>query len=263
MIQKDFADKVVQRIKDDKNVIGVALGGSMITDEIDEFSDLDIVLVTSNKISIDKKKMLTYANKFGSLLSAFTGEHVGDTRVLICLYDKPLLHVDIKFLTLREFHTRVEDPIILFDTKNQLLNVINSTKAEHYFPGYQWIEDRFWCWIHNGALKLGRSEYFEAINFIAFLREKVISPLLLIKNKSLPKGLRRVEKKLSGQDLERLKSTIAKYDKNSIYESLNNIISIYRSLRKDLYPSDIRLKPEAEKKSVEYFMQIKKVIDST
>jgi predicted nucleotidyltransferase len=262
LIQKKFADRVVEIIKNDKNVIGVALGGSMITNEIDEFSDLDIVLVTANKISVDKEKMLTYANRFGSLLTAFTGEHVGDTRVLICLYDKPLLHVDIKFLTLQEFHTRVENPLILFDTKNQLLNVINSTKAEHSFPGYQWIEDRFWCWIHYEAVKLGREEYFEALNFLGFLREIALSPLLQIRNKNLPKGLRRVEKILSGPDLEKLKSTIAKYELTSIFESLNNAINIYRELRRDLYPSDIKLKTEAEKKCIEYLRQIKKVIIS-
>jgi predicted nucleotidyltransferase len=261
LIQKDFANRVVEIIRDDKNVIGIALGGSMITNEIDEFSDLDLVLVTANKVSDDKKKMLKYANRFGPLLTAFTGEHVGDPRLMICLYDKPLLHVDIKFLTLQEFHTRVEDPLILHDTKDQLLTVINSTKAKHYFPGYQWIEDRFWCWIHYEAAKLGRGEYFEALNGLAFLREIVLSPLLQIKNKNLPKGVRRVEKKLSKTDLEKLKSTVAKYDVTSIYESLNNIINIYRTLRKDLYPQDIKLKTEMEKRSIEYFGKIIKVIN--
>jgi predicted nucleotidyltransferase len=100
MIQKEFADKTAQILKDDKNVIGLAVAGSWLTNEIDEFSDLDLILVTQNKVSGDKQKMLDYAKRFGQLLSGFTGEHVGEPRVLICLYDNPLLHVDIKFLTL-------------------------------------------------------------------------------------------------------------------------------------------------------------------
>lgn len=259
MIQKDFVNRVVEKIKGDKNVIGIALGGSMITGETDEFSDIDLILVTTSKISGDKKNMLKYANRFGVLLTAFTGEHVGDPRVLICLFDKPLLHVDIKFLTLQEFHIRVEDPLILHDTKNQLLNVINSTKTEHYFPGCQWIEDRFWCWIHYEAAKLGRGEYFEALHFLDFLREKVLSSLMQIRNKNLPTGMRRVEKKLPAPDLKKLKSTVAKYDMNSIFESLDNVIRIYRTLRKDLFPSDIKLNTEAEKKCMEYLRQIKKL----
>jgi hypothetical protein len=31
------------------------------------------------------------------LLVGFTGEHVGEPRVLICLYGPPVLHVDLKF----------------------------------------------------------------------------------------------------------------------------------------------------------------------
>ena len=34
------------------------------------------------------------------LLAAFTGEHVGEPRLLICLYRSPLLHVDLKYVSL-------------------------------------------------------------------------------------------------------------------------------------------------------------------
>ena len=96
MIQKDFAERVVKIIRNDTNVLGLAVAGSWITNEIDEFSDLDLVLVTSEAVSPDKEKMLAYAKTFGKLLTGFTGEHVGEPRLLICLYDDPLLHVDIK-----------------------------------------------------------------------------------------------------------------------------------------------------------------------
>ncbi len=59
--------------------------------------------------------MMAYAKRLGHFLSGFTGEHVGEPRVLICLYDNPLLHVDIKFLTLEELHPRVETPVVLLD----------------------------------------------------------------------------------------------------------------------------------------------------
>src|SRR5689334_1349887 len=104
MIQRQFADNVVNLLRDDQQVIGVAVAGSWLTDEIDQFSDLDLILVTRDKIADSKEKMVAYADRFGNLLSGFTGEHVGEPRVLICLYDDPLLHVDIKFLTLEEFY---------------------------------------------------------------------------------------------------------------------------------------------------------------
>ncbi|MDQ3277872.1 MAG: nucleotidyltransferase domain-containing protein, partial [Bacteroidota bacterium] len=87
MVQKDFAQKIVEIVKEDAAVIGVAVAGSWLTDEMDEFSDLDLILVTAEKLGGDKTQMLAYAARFGQLLSGFTGEHVGEPRVLICLYD--------------------------------------------------------------------------------------------------------------------------------------------------------------------------------
>ena len=49
MIQKEFADRVVATIKKDSNVIGLAVAGSWITDELDEYSDLDLILIPAKK----------------------------------------------------------------------------------------------------------------------------------------------------------------------------------------------------------------------
>ena len=90
-IQKQFADNAVEVVRNDENTVGLAVAGSWLTNEIDKFSDLDLILVTNEKISADKSKMLNYAKQFGHFLTGFTGEHVGEPRVLICLYDNPLL----------------------------------------------------------------------------------------------------------------------------------------------------------------------------
>src|SRR5688572_27147100 len=115
MKQIEFANRAKDILGSDDNVIGLAVAGSWLTNEMDQFSDLDLVLVTKQKVSGDKALMLDYAKRLGDFLSGFTGEHVGEPRVLICLYDNPLLHVDIKFVTLEEFHTRIETPTILID----------------------------------------------------------------------------------------------------------------------------------------------------
>src|SRR5687768_4748878 len=123
MIQKQFAEKLVNIAKEDINVIGVAAAGSWLTNELDEFSDPDLILVTKEKIAGDRNNMIKHASQYGNLLSGFTGEHVGEPRVLICLYDDPLLHVDIKFLTLHEFGDRIETPVILFEREQQLSKI--------------------------------------------------------------------------------------------------------------------------------------------
>lgn len=257
MVQQDFAARVADIVKTDTNVIGLAAAGSYITHELDEFSDLDLILFTKKKISGDKDKMLTYATSFGDFISGFTGEHVGEPRVLICLYDKPLLHVDIKFLTLPEFYQRVENPVVLFERNNQLTDIINSTNAAWPQLDYQWIEDRFWTWVHYACLKIGRGELLEAFDFLSFLRMTVLSPLMQVKNKKLPRGLRRVETELNLSDMENLKITIAQYNRTSIIKALDNTVSVYKSLRRKLYPATIELQSLAEKRSCDYLKTVK------
>lgn len=140
-MQKEFAKNVVDVLKDDQTIIGLAGAGSWLTNEIDKWSDLDLVVITRDNLNADKLKMLAYAKRFGNLLSAFTGEHVGEKRLLICLYDDPLLHVDIKFVTLNEFHNRIENPFILLDRDNKVKDVIGNTLPEFPRPDFQWIED--------------------------------------------------------------------------------------------------------------------------
>ena len=76
MIQKQFAKSAVEKIKTDPQVLGLAAGGSYITNELDEFSDLDLVLVT--KISGQKEKMREYASKMGQFIDGFTGNMLGN-----------------------------------------------------------------------------------------------------------------------------------------------------------------------------------------
>jgi predicted nucleotidyltransferase len=256
-MQRKFIDQVVQKIKVDKNVIGLAVAGSIITNEIDEFSDVDLILITQENVSADVNKMVAYAKSFGDYLNGFTGEHVGDRRVLICLYDNPLLHVDIKFLTLDEFEERVEDPLIVFDRDNTLNEVIGRTKSEWPKLDYQWIEDRFWTWVHYAALKLGRGENFEALDFLSFLRTNVLSPMLQVKNGRLPRGLRKVEFTLENQDLSKLTATIPSYTTESIFAALDSAITLYQELRRVLYPSSIQQHTLTERKTLHYLDEVK------
>jgi len=256
MIQVEFANRAKTILEANEDVIGLAVGGSWLTNQIDEYSDLDLILVTKNKISNDKNQMLDVAKQLGELLAGFTGEHVGEPRVLICLYDDPLLHVDLKFVTLEEFHHRVETPYILLDKYGLLKAVIDKTRSNFPLPDYQWIEDRFWIWVHYALLKIGRGEYLEAFDFFGFLRMVVFGPLLHIKNGNLPRGVRKVETELASDDLIHLKRTIPEYERRSLLDSLRHSVSLYRCLRKELFEEKIVLRKEAEQRVMQYFDEI-------
>lgn len=256
MKQIDFANRARAILKEDENVIGLAVAGSWLTNEIDEFSDLDLILVTRENISGDKNRMVDYAKSLGQFLSGFTGEHVGEPRLLICLYDNPLLHVDIKFLTLEELRHRIETPVVLLDTAGQLNAVLNESAPEFPYPNYQWLEDRFWTWIHYALLKIGRGEYVEAFDFFGYLRMVVFGPLLHIKNGNLPRGVRKVETVLPAGDFEQLKATIPLYSKSALLASLERSVSLYRHLRDELFANCITIDPKTEKRVMEYFEEI-------
>jgi predicted nucleotidyltransferase len=255
--QSIFAYKVAEILKIDDSVIGLAVAGSWLTNELDEFSDLDLILVTKNKISDNKNSMLEYASRFGQLLNGFTGEHVGEPRVLICLYDNPLLHVDIKFLTLDEFKQRIENPVILLDTDQQLQKMMEQSDPVFPYPDYQWLEDRFWIWIHYALLKIGRGELLEAFDFLGFLRMAVLGPLLHIQNSRLPRGVRKAETLFAKDDFEKIMGTIPEYTRDSLLNSLEKSALLYKELRANLYSSEIELHLNTENSVLQYFQEIR------
>ncbi len=257
-IHKEFVENIIEKVKSDPTIVGLAIGGSWIDNQIDEFSDLDFILITDQLVSDDFNKMYNYAKQFGSLLNAFTGEHIGEKRLLICMYDNPLIHVDIKFILIEDLKHRVEDPIILWDRDGSVKRIIETTTSEWPAVNFQWIENRFWTWIHYTASKLGRGEYFEALDCLSFLRMNVLSPLLQIKNRQKPRGLRKIERTCRKEDLLKLQETVSTYSAESIALSLEKAIKLYRELRKELFKDNIILRKDTEKICIDYFDKIKK-----
>ena len=253
MVQTEFAQRVVATAEQDENILGIAAGGSWITNELDEFSDLDLVVVTAQKITADTMQMVHFAKRVDNFLSGFTGEHVGEPRLLICLYDNPLLHVDYKFVTLEEFKVRIETPVILLDKTGALHNALEDSKAVFPYPDYQWIEDRFWIWVHYALLKIGRGEYLETVDFFSDLRRSVLGPLLHIKNGHLPRGVRKVETALNATDLSHLLHTLPEYNRSSLLESLHHAVQLYRTLRTALFSENITFQKATEERVMLYF----------
>ncbi len=124
---------------------------------MDNYSDLDLVVVlTHDGYESAFRERTEFAKGLGNLLSAFSGEHVGIPQILVCLYELPLLHVDIKFIPLHQFRECMDDPLILWEREQVLSADKSSFKPRPETLDRQWIEDRFWIWIHYLATKIGR-----------------------------------------------------------------------------------------------------------
>ena len=194
---------------------------------------------------------LVIAERLGPLLAGFTGEHVGEPRLIICLYGPPLLHVDLKFVSLPDAAERVEDPVILWERDGRLTAVMAEGEAVYPAPDLQWIEDRFWVWIHYGATKIGRGEVFEAHDFLAFLRMVVLGPLALADQGSRPTGVRKVEWHAQAH-LKALRDTLSAYEPLACTRALRAAADLYRQLRDKHRPQDLIARHEAETATLAY-----------
>ena len=254
-LHREFLHRSIDRLKADRRIVGVAAGGSFITNSMDEFSDLDLVIAVepAHEAEVMAERMKIAAS-LGKLLAAFTGEHVGEPRVLICLYEAPLLHIDLKFVSLDDVATRVEDPFVLWEREERLSGALAHGKAEYPSRSLQWIEDRFWIWVHYAGTKIARGELFEAIDFLSFLRGTVLGPLALARAGARPSGVRKIETIAPAFALE-LQQTVASHDAADCLRALRACVELYRSLTPTRNSGD---RERVEDAAMEYLTEVER-----
>ncbi len=218
---------------------------------MDAFSDVDLVLACEphdhQSLMQDRRSL---ADTLGTLVAAFTGEHVGEPRVLICLYGPPALHVDIKVVVLTDLARRVDEPVILWERDGRMTSACAAGTGAYPEPDAQWIEDRFWVWVHYAAVKMARGELQETFDFLSYLRVTVLGPLGLTRSGRKPTGVRRVE---ADPALARqLASILGALNRHALADALNNAVLVYRQLR----PSSIRFNLDAERVAMDFLHDV-------
>jgi predicted nucleotidyltransferase len=258
---RHFLENALSRLREDSRIVAVAAGGSFLSDTVDEYSDLDLVIVIEpSALESLMPQRQQFAERLGLLLAAFTGEHVGEPRLLICLYDDPLLHVDLKFVSLSDASDRVEDPFILWERDGRLTEVLQERAAVFPEPKPQWIEDRFWVWVYYIGGRIGRGELFEAHDSLGLLRMWVLGPMALQAQGARPAGVRRIEK-YAPQYAKAMKATVGRYDGVSCVKALYASVELYRTLREQLANRDLERRTGAEQAVTKYLEQIKARIE--
>ncbi|HXJ33017.1 MAG TPA: oxalate:formate antiporter [Candidatus Eisenbacteria bacterium] len=241
-----FLERALPVLRADARLVGVAAGGSFIAGVLDEHSDLDLVVVSRAEAAADVLAGgQDLARRLGTLLVAFPGDHVGELRLLVCLYGSPLLHVDFKFVSTGELRHRVEDPTILWDRTGEVRAVLSETGAVYPPPDLQWIEDRFWPWMHYLGVKIARGELFEAIDGLGFVRAHVLGPLALSEAGAQPNGVRRVEQSVPDRAGE-LRATVPAHEAASCRRALAATVALYADLRDRISPPTLVRRAEAE-----------------
>jgi predicted nucleotidyltransferase len=228
---REIADAVVAVAAGDSRLSAVIAGGSIATGTSDEYSDLDLVLVCAP----DKQKEClaearVFAGRLGPLLASFTGEHVGEPRLLIALYGPPLVHVDLKFVTPDDLRDRVEDGVVLWQRDDTVDRVYSTSQPSWPRVDPQWIEDRLWVWVHYTAVKIARGELFEAVEALGAIRSAAIAPLATLGRTQKPSGVRRLET-LAPELVPEFRATVATADPADCVRALNASVELYRKVR--------------------------------
>ncbi|MDR1820885.1 MAG: aminoglycoside 6-adenylyltransferase [Oscillospiraceae bacterium] len=254
--QQLFINKALPILKRDKRIRGVALEGSYVRKEtMDEFSGLDFLLAADeadmDSIRRDRVKL---AESLGTLLASFPGVHIQRPDLLICLYDEPLMHVDLNFIALDSLGFRFEDPVVLYETDGCMTNRFMSSPPVRPIADMQWFEDRFWIWVHYAATRIGRGELYDAIGSLDFLRQNVLGPLISMKNGQAPRGVRRLENSFPN-DAVRLSETVAAYTPKDCLRALKAAANLYISLR-GINKAGLFLREDAETRALKYLSYI-------
>jgi hypothetical protein len=243
-LHSSYVDRVTQSAQADPRIQALLGGGSLVHGGFDAHSDLDFVLVVADAdFAAAMRDRHVFAQGLGGLLSAFTGEHVGEPRLLICLYGPPLIHVDLKWVTPADLDRRIERPQVIW-ARDPGAVTARLSKADIAWPNQtpQWFEDRAWIWLHYGATKLRRGELYEAISMLSFFREQVLGPMLSRRAGGLQRGVRRIE----AMNEVRLKRTLAGHDAEEVATALTASMELYLDLRADdPPPAAVEHMPEA------------------
>jgi hypothetical protein len=251
-----FLENAIPRLIADERITAIGLHGSIVAKVFDSFSDIDLIIGCEAEAFYQVfAERHNIALSLGKLLASFTPSHIKDVSLYTCLFGDPLLHVDLKFVNVGDPYCGIEKPALLWQRDHRFRSQIDQTKSWGLKPDIQWIEDRFWVWIHALAMRIARGEFFEALDFIAFLRTNAIGPLISATKGMNAYGVRRIEM-IAPEAVPRLAKTVASYDRSSCICSGLELIAYYRDLRSSFADNCIIKRSQAEHASTKAFHRV-------
>ncbi|MCB9589794.1 MAG: nucleotidyltransferase domain-containing protein [Polyangiaceae bacterium] len=224
-------ERLVSALERRSEVRACLLGGSLHNGKSDAYSDLDLTLVCRDAERDSLLEGERLAHELGCL-SAFRGDHLREPRLLICLFNPPLLHVDLKLVTPSEAGERVEERGLLFCKDPELRPSIESELIELPCVEPAWVMPRVWTWLHYAGTKAARGEVFECLDLLGFLRARVLGPMAQLASGQTglaAQGLRRFELR-APRYREALAKTVGAPDPERCFAALDAARELYLEL---------------------------------
>jgi hypothetical protein len=234
--QKEFLDRAVSIAEKDSRFTGLALHQE--SDHEHEFTDLELVFlcapISFGDCAADLKGL---ADALGPLLLSYEQEKSDAEREITCLYDEPLRRIDLRLLP-TDGAAMLHNPKVLWERDGALTNELAKYRDQVPPIDLQWMEDRFWLWMHSAATALKEGAVFEALHQMSCLRTRILAPMLLRKQAQPIDALKRLEQ-AGGEELSSLRATVPLYDARSCELSLREAAKLYVGLRETLAPEEL------------------------
>ena len=212
-------------------LVGMVIAGSFALGIADEYSDVDLKLVSTDDGFDDvvhaQEQMISAA---GTSIARFPADHTGLPELTIVLYDD-LVHVDFLPIRLSELAQKNEGipAHVLWERDGSLTRELAAPGPDRVPLDLEWIERRVWTWFWYLQSKILRGEIYEALDGLAWLRANVLFPLLGATRGQALSGTRRVEP-LLGDLADAFRRTVADADAVAVMSALRATAELYTRL---------------------------------
>lgn len=189
-------------------------------------SDFELILVSdADGLPGLKNEAGRIAERMGRLLVSFR-----DQNARICLYEEPLIGLRLRFVSAMELEEESAGEV-LWERDGSLSRMRAAPAKDFPSLDLQWMEDRFWVWVHSAALKLSRGELFGSLEILGLLHSRILGPLL---------------KEMKGGTEPSSQSTLEAATIRQSVQSLKAAARHYLELREMLAPENLRRHRRAE-----------------
>ena len=231
-----FLKKYIDYVTIDNKIVGTILSGPAIEKRLEADTVLELIVIIEDnsyyKIIYERNK---FASRFGNIISYYDDYNdtndTNDTNEFVCIYEKDLLQVTFKFVNASIILNKLFVGEIIYDKNNNLSDKLNITKKKNISLSIQWYENRFWILLNYGITKLNSNQLMEAIEYISFIRQSIITPMIHMKLNQQQRDSDYLEFD-APEFIDKLKLTVSLYDKSLISKAYEELVIFYIELRK-------------------------------
>lgn len=215
-------------------VVGVVVSGSVAAGTADQFSDVDLLAITTDEgllpVWHDRMEL---ERTLGLVAFRFDLTEYVPFSAAAYFDDGAKIHVTYRALgkLQPDLEYRQADPLVI--RTRVITEWLEACRTLTSQPGHDVIiraDEQFWFWLLQGASKIGRGELWAAYDTLHVLRTLALSAICTLAE--IPfEGFRHVETRLDAASLRRMNETIAGLDQAALADAYRHVVETYVAAR--------------------------------